>query len=61
MTETEKIRTHDRSKKAFAILAERTQLSLTNIEKRLDNMNKALGQEADADDSDANLSGARGE
>jgi len=60
MTETEKIRTDDRSKKAFAILAERTQGSLLNIQNKLDEINKALAEDAEAEDHRDNLREAGG-
>jgi hypothetical protein len=49
MTEWEKVRTDDRCRKAFSILAERTRSSLSNIQNKLKNINETLGHDADAD------------
>lgn len=58
MTEWEKVRTDDRCRKAFSILAECTRSSLSNIQNKLKNINETLGHDADAGEPKAKLSEA---
>ena len=49
MTESEKVRTDDRMKKAFSVLAEHSQDSLLHIRKKFQEINENLGvQDAEA-------------
>lgn len=60
MTETEKIRTDNRAKKAFGILADRTRSSLLNIREKFNEVSQTLGQDSEADESGEDVPEAGG-